>query len=222
MKYNTKVDIVYHAIKTDIERGVYLPGDRIVISRIARQNECSEIPVREALRRLESEKLVELIPNKGAVVSSVSKSYLEQLFAVKILLESYAVRLSVDTLTKSQIRRLRGIAQEMVEAIEKGDLKHNSALNYKFHMTIYRSTKNDVLADYIDEMWKKWPIGHYRNYVSDEWYRISAGQHFALLDAIEAGDRDRAEEILRAHKSGALDNLGPENRSREIREDEVL
>ena len=82
MKYSTKVDIVYRAIRSGIERGEYLPGDRIVISRIAKANGCSEIPVREALRRLESEKVVELIPNKGAVVSSVNKSYLEQLFQV--------------------------------------------------------------------------------------------------------------------------------------------
>ena len=52
MKYSTKVDIVYRAIRSGIERGEYLPGDRIVISRIAKANGCSEIPVREALRRL--------------------------------------------------------------------------------------------------------------------------------------------------------------------------
>ena len=80
MKYNTKVDIVYQTIRTDIERGLYLPGDKIVISRIAKQCDCSEIPVREALRRLESEKVIKLIPNKGAVVSSLTKNYLKQLF----------------------------------------------------------------------------------------------------------------------------------------------
>ena len=168
MKYNTKVDIVYRAIRSGIERGEYLPGDRIVISRIAKANGCSEIPVREALRRLESEKVVELIPNKGAVVSSVNKSYLEQLFQVKIVLESYAARLSVDSLNENQIKQLRKIAQQMSDAFESGNLKKSSALNYKFHMTIYRSTGNDVLSGYIDEMWNKWPIGRYTNYVPDE------------------------------------------------------
>ena len=61
MKYSSKVDIVYRAILSGIKKGEYLPGDRIVISRVARENGCSEIPVREALRRLESEKLVELL-----------------------------------------------------------------------------------------------------------------------------------------------------------------
>ena len=208
MKYSTKVDIVYRAIRSGIERGEYLPGDRIVISRIAKANGCSEIPVREALRRLESEKVVELIPNKGAVVSSVNKSYLEQLFQVKIVLESYAARLSVDALNENQIKQLRKIAQQMSDAFESGNLKKSSALNYKFHMTIYRSTGNDVLSGYIDEMWNKWPIGRYTNYVPDEWYRISLQQHFDLLDAIEAKDRDKVEAIIHAHKSGALRSMG--------------
>lgn len=195
MEYNTKVDIVYHAIRCGIERGEYLPGDRIVISRIAKANGCSEIPVREALRRLESEKVVELIPNKGAVVSSVSKSYLEQLFQVKIVLESYAARLSVDFLTETQLKHLRKIAEQMSEAFENGNLKKSSA-------------GNDVLSGYIDEMWNKWPIGRYTDYVPDEWYRISLKQHFDLLEAIEAKDYDKVEELIRSHKSGALRNLG--------------
>lgn len=213
MKYSSKVDIVYRAILSGIKKGEYLPGDRIVISRVARENGCSEIPVREALRRLESEKLVELLPNRGAVVSRVSKSFLSQLFAVKTILESGAVRLAADNLTPAQLKRLRGLARDMVAAFEAGNLKQCSALNHKFHITLYRTTGNDVLVDYIDELWNKWPTGHYANAIPDEWYRISMQQHFELLDALEAGDKDKAEEIIRYHKWGALDSMGRRSES---------
>lgn len=213
MKYSSKVDIVYRAILSGIKKGEYLPGDRIVISRVARENGCSEIPVREALRRLESEKLVELLPNRGAVVSRVSKSFLSQLFAVKAILESGAVRLAADNLTPAQLKRLRGLARDMVAAFEAGKLKQCSALNHKFHITLYRTTGNDVLVDYIDELWNKWPTGHYANAIPDEWYRISMQQHFELLDALEAGDKDKAEEIIRYHKWGALDSMGRRSES---------
>ena len=213
MKYSSKVDIVYSAILSGIKKGEYLPGDRIVISRVARENGCSEIPVREALRRLESEKLVELLPNRGAVVSRVSKSFLSQLFAVKAILESGAVRLAADNLTPAQLKRLRGLARDMVAAFEAGNLKQCSALNHKFHITLYRTTGNDVLVDYIDELWNKWPTGHYANAIPDEWYRISMQQHFELLDALEAGDKDKAEEIIRYHKWGALDSMGRRSES---------
>lgn len=213
MKYSSKVDIVYRAILSGIKKGEYLPGDRIVISRVARENGCSEIPVREALRRLESEKLVELLPNRGAVVSRVSKSFLSQLFAVKAILESGAVRLAADNLTPAQLKRLRGLARDMVAAFEAGNLKQCSALNHKFHITLYRTIGNDVLVDYIDELWNKWPTGHYANAIPDEWYRISMQQHFELLDALEAGDKDKAEEIIRYHKWGALDSMGRRSES---------
>ena len=208
MKYASKVDLVYRSIVNGIKKGNYLPGDRIVISRVARENGCSEIPVREALRRLESEKLVELLPNRGAVVSRVSKSFLRQLFAVKAILEGGAVRLVADTITPAQCEKLRALAREMVAAFEAGNLKQCSALNHKFHITLYRATGNDVLVSYIDELWNKWPTGHYANAIPDDWYKISMQQHFQLLDALEAGDKDRAEEIIRYHKWGALENMG--------------
>lgn len=208
MKYNTKVDIVYQMIRTDIERGLYLPGDKIVISRIARQCECSEIPVREALRRLESEKMITLVPNKGAVVSSVTKSYMEQLFAVKIELESLAAKLSVGKITLNQMKKLRTMVDGMTKSFDEGNLKQCSALNYKFHMTIYRASGNEVLVNYIDEMWNKWPRGHYTGYVPDDWYIYSNKQHGQMLDAIEAGDVETLEQLIRAHKQGALSNLG--------------
>lgn len=208
MKYNTKVDIVYQTIRTDIERGLYLPGDKIVISRIAKQCDCSEIPVREALRRLESEKVIKLIPNKGAVVSSLSKNYLEQLFAVKMELESFAAKLSVGKMSEAQFKKLRKMVVEMDKAFEEGNLKQSASLNYKFHMLIYRAGGNDVLADYIDEMWNKWPRGHYSGFVPDEWYLESNRQHLKIIDAIEAGDLEQIEQLIRSHKSGALSNLG--------------
>ena len=208
MKYTSKVDLVYKSIVSGIKKGEYLPGDRIVISRVARENGCSEIPVREALRRLESERLVELLPNRGAIVSRVSKSFLRQLFAVKAILESGAVRLAADAVTPAHLERLRGLAADMVTAFEQGNLKQCSALNHKFHLTLYRTTGNDVLVSYIDELWNKWPAGHYANAIPDDWYRISMQQHFDLVDALEAGDKDRAEEIIRRHKWGALDNMG--------------
>ncbi len=215
MKHNSKVDCVYQYIRDGIQKGVFLPGERLVISRIAKENECSEIPVREALRRLESEKIVNLIPYKGAVVSQVNKGYMQQLFQVKCILEGQAVRLATDSITGAQLKNLRGLAQEMRDLLETGNLKRCAALNRKFHLTLYKATGNDVLVQCISDLWNKWPLGYYANQIPDEWYRISTQQHFDLLDAIEAGDKDKAQSIILMHKQGSLANLGkrPERQS---------
>ena len=208
MKYNSKVDSVYAYIRSGIQKGVFLPGERIVISRIAKENACSEIPVREALRRLESEKLVELVPYKGAVVSQIGKGYLRQFIEVEGLLESQAVRIAADSITPAQLRSLRAIAQDMCTAFEEGNLKRCSSLNKKFHLTLYRTTGNEVLVECISNLWNKWPVGYFAYQIPDEWYRVSLQQHFDLLDAIEAKDRDLAQSIMLEHKSGSLDNFG--------------
>lgn len=218
MKYNSKVDCVYRYIREGIQKGVFLPGERVIISRLARDNACSEIPVREALRRLESEKIVELIPYKGAVISRINKGYLEQLFQVKCILEGQAVRLVVDSITDAQIKTLRVLAQEMRDAFGTGNLKRCSALNRKFHTLLYDATGNDVLVQCINELWSKWPPGYYANQIPDDWYQISIQQHFDLVDAIESGDKDKAEAIIIAHKRGALTNLGKRAEGRSVLE----
>ena len=207
MKHNSKVDCVYRYIRDGIQKGTFLPGERLVISRIAKENECSEIPVREALRRLESEKVVDLIPYKGAVVSQVNKGYMQQLFQVKCILEGQAVRLVTNSITSAQLKNLRVLAQEMRDNLEAGNLKRCAVLNRKFHLTLYKATGNDVLVQCI-----------IANKIPDEWYQISTQQHFDLLDAIEAGDKDKAQSILLMHKQGSLANLGKRSESQSILE----
>ena len=103
----------------------------------------------------------------------------------------------------------------MRDLLETGNLKRCSALNRKFHLTLYKTTGNDVLVQCISDLWNKWPLGYYANQIPDEWYRISTQQHFDLLDAIEAGDKDKAQSIILMHKQGSLANLGkcPERQS---------
>lgn len=117
-------------------------------------------------------------------------------------------RSAADSITPAQLRSLRAIAQDMCTAFEEGNLKRCSSLNKKFHLTLYRTTGNEVLVECISDLWNKWPVGYFAYQIPDEWYRVSLQQHFDLLDAIEAKDRDLAQSIMLEHKSGSLDNFG--------------
>ena len=196
MKYTSKVDLVYKSIVNGIKKGDYLPGDRIVISRVARENGCSEIPVREALRRLESEKLVELVPNRGALVTRRGPDYAVKLCAVRALLEGYAMRLAAAGLPAAELERLRGLAGEMACAFEAGQFKRCAALNQQFHRALYRRCGNEVLVETIEELWSKHPG---ERCAGEEHYRPCVQQHFDLLDALAAGDGGAAERIIWQH-----------------------
>ena len=82
-QYKTKVDLIYDILIKDIESGRYKPGERLVISQISKNNEVSDIPVREAIRRLESEGYVQLNANYGPVVGDFSLDHLNQIFQIK-------------------------------------------------------------------------------------------------------------------------------------------
>lgn len=211
MKYTSKVDFVYELIVERIQKGIYLPGDRIIISRVAKESGCSEIPVREALRKLESENIVKILPNRGAVISRQSKSYLEQLFVVKTILESSAACMAADHILPAQLETLRALAHEMQTTYAQGNLKRCSQLNHKFHILLYSASKNEVLVSEIDALWHKWPIGRYVAEVPNDWYEISLEQHFEILDAVEANDKERISALIYSHKHGSLENLGKSN-----------
>ena len=205
MKSATKVDAVYKAIRNDIKKGRYQPGDRVVISRVAKENGCSEIPVREALRRLESEKLVELVPNRGALVTRRGPDYIEQLYAVKALLEGYAARKAAGAMPAAELEKLRGLAGKMAAAFEAGRFRQCVALNQRFHRTIYRHCGNEVLTELVEELGNKRPAGRC---AGPENYRPCLQHHFDLLDALAAGDGGEAERIVWRH---GRDLLGLQN-----------
>ena len=119
-KYKSKVDIIYDLLMTDIAKGVYRQDDRLVISQIARQNNVSDIPVREALRRLESEGYVKISANQGATVCAFSIDRLLEIIRIKSVLEGYATRLSIDYVTPALLKKLRSLNGQMKKAVDAG------------------------------------------------------------------------------------------------------
>ena len=156
--YKTKVDLIYEVLLQKIAKGDYQDGERLVISQISRENNVSDIPVREAVRRLESEGYVSVIANQGAVVRSFSKERLSEIFQIKAVLEGYAARLSVDFLTPQDIEDLRRCNEKLRRALEKNNMKDYSRLNKEFHLRIYLNMSQRELYSMIQDLWKKYSI----------------------------------------------------------------
>ena len=152
--YKTKVDIIYEVLMQKIAGGDYQDGDRLVISQISRENGVSDIPVREAVRRLESEGYVSIAPNQGPVVRCFSKERLREIFQIKAVLEGYAARLSIDFLTPEDIRELHQRNDRLRQALEKNDMKEYSRLNVEFHLRLYQNMPQRELYGMIQELHK--------------------------------------------------------------------
>lgn len=157
-KSGNKVDKVYDYLLSEIVQGRYANEARIVISTVAEACDVSDTPVREALRRLESDAYVRITANQGAVAVGFSRESIIHTFEIKGVLEGYAARLSIDYLSPYDIRRLGAINEEMHNAAAEKDYARFSQLNIDFHMYIYEKCPIPELVDLIRDLWKKWSI----------------------------------------------------------------
>lgn len=200
MQYKTKTQIIYEKLKDEINGGIYLPGDRIVISEIAKDNNISEIPVREAIRTLESENLVELIPNVGPIVSKIKEEDIVEHFMIRALLEGYATRLSIDYINTGMLDELDELVNKMDSYIEEGDLIEYGKLNKHFHLSIYSCMPYKMLYKMIKDMWEEYERTRIVFMISPCRCKASNNEHREILRLIRNKEYDNVEAYLRNHK----------------------
>lgn len=201
--YKTKVDLVYEMLMEKISRGDYRDGERLVISQISKENKVSDIPVREAIRRLESEGYVSVIANQGAVIRSFSQERITEIFQIKAVLEGYAARLSIDYLTQRDLDDLRALNDKLRKALRDGEEQEYSKLNMEFHLRMYRDMPYRELYGMIQELWKKYSITKTVFSITPSRMQQSIDEHEEIIDLIVRKEHDELERLMRLHKMRA-------------------
>lgn len=198
-QYKTKKEMIYQSIKTKIYEGDYRPGEKIIIARLAKEYECSDIPVREALSLLESDKLITFKPHVGAVVSHLSLGEIEDIFNVRKILESYATALATDNLGADDINKLEEILVEADHAYKHKDYSKINLLNTEFHMTIYNKSNNDILVHLILDLWKN--ANRYASVFekNDDYIKKSIEEHYDILKLLKEKNKTLVQEKMSKH-----------------------
>ena len=186
------------SLRTAILAGSYLPGSRIRQEDVAARSGASRIPVREALRMLDSEGLVTLVANSGAWVTKLTLSECVETYLIRERLEPLLLRTSMPRLDAAAVGRLGGLADEM----EAGaDLDAFMRIDREFHLSSYAGAESSEMWQIIHRMWNT--TQHYRR----EFTRLAAQaglslthmEHRLLLDCIRRQDPDDAERVLVTH-----------------------
>ena len=199
-EYLTKAEIVYNIILDKILTGVYKPGEKLVIRQISAELGVSDTPIREVFKRLESEHYVEYSANKSVTVSRMEPSEIEDFFCIKGVLEGYATRLSIDTLTEDDIKDISKINDEMRTSVTSGSLENVPLLNKKFHMRIYQKMPNKQLLGMIEDIWNKWSVTKRVFSTSPERSLHSVEEHEEIIRLIENKEYANVENYVREHK----------------------
>ena len=202
-----KSEQVYNHLKSKILSGELEAGAPIKISEVEEAMSVSKIPVREAIRKLEANGLVEVIHNSGAKVKKLDLNELEQIVLIRQKLEVLAIGISCEKIDAQTIAILRKMSEEMEECVKQNDKKKYSELNREFHMIIYRASKADFLVDLIQNLWDRSERTTMIFELFPDRFFKSNVEHAEMIDALERGDRDTAERILNIQKEDGFINI---------------
>ncbi|MFE7192596.1 GntR family transcriptional regulator [Kitasatospora sp. NPDC057541] len=205
----SKAEQSYELLRSRILDGTYGPGYRLVMNQLAQETGVSTIPLREALRRLQSDGLVEVVRNIGARVAVFEAVQVEHSLQILARLEGYATAVCAPLLTPDQIAASREINARMVAALDEFDPAAFTALNRTFHFSIYQHCPDAHLRSLLEEEWAR--LDHMRRstftYVPGR-ARRSVVEHEQILDLIEQGaDAAEIERVACAHKAATADAL---------------
>ncbi len=198
----TSAERAYAQIKTMILSGQKKGGARLPEDTLASEIGISRTPVRDALRRLQSEGLISITPNSGARVASWTQDELGEITTMRVMLEGYAAELAARKITPAEIETLRGYALEMEQALAPNgqvDLDLISRRNVDFHRGIAQAARNLRLLVSLEPLWSFSLIIRKFALFGRERMNRSTNHHREILEALEAGDSEWAGAIMRTH-----------------------
>lgn len=193
-------DEVFNTLRERILKGVYKPGERLMEIHLADQLGVSRTPIREAIRMLELEGLVKMVPRKGAQVAKISKEDLQDVLEVRKALDTLSVKLACERITEDEIKLLNNAEREFEKALASKDVRDIAEADVAFHDVIHAATKNGRLKSMISNLAER--IYRYRfEYIKQQ----SDGgktlmlEHREIMRCIESRDVESAVKATEIH-----------------------
>ena len=198
---------VYTRIQDDILNGVYEAGDNLIETKISEDLGVSRTPVREAIRQLELEGLVQAIPNRGATVNGISEKDIDDIYEIRTMIEGLAARWAAENATPEEMAELEETIELETFYTERKDIDNLLSLDSRLHRIIFAASKSNPLI---------YMLGHFHNYVKKARNMSLAvpgrpvealKEHRAIVDAIKAGDGKLAGKYAVEHIRNARQNI---------------
>jgi DNA-binding GntR family transcriptional regulator len=198
----SSVELVYQRTRHDIVAGELAPGAPLRLHELAARNGVSMIPVREALRLLEAEGFVDILPNKGARVAPLSLEDMIDVYRTRIVLESEAIRQSVPHVTPQVITKARKLNERLGKQKDRtGFVQYED--HRAFHFTLYEPSGSRWLLRLIASVWDH--TERYRRQLAPKVTSASTvEEHERIVAAVERRDADAAAQALQDHLRGTM------------------
>lgn len=198
---------VYHKLKEDILDGKYKDGDELREIALSEEMGVSRTPLREAMRQLELEKLVKIIPNKGAYVTGITEKDVRDIYMIRSALEGICARLATENITEEQLEAMEENVYLAEFHASRDHMEQLAELDNKFHHILYDASDSKMLQNVLEE-YHQYVIRIRRKTLSRaQRGRASNEEHRAIMEAIKCKDAQEAARLATLHINNAFDNI---------------
>ena len=200
-------DVVFNTLRQAILRGELKPGERLMEIQLANKLGVSRTPIREAIRKLELEGLVLMIPRKGAEVADISEKSLRDVLEVRKALEELAVQLACDKITKEEIEDLKKAAEDFKKILKSRDITEIAEADVRFHDIIFMATDNQKLVQLLNnlrEQMYRFRVEYLKN---EEVHPQLIAEHEKIIEHIMERDKVKASAIVSEHINNQVEGV---------------
>lgn len=216
-RHQTKTELALQALRERIRSGELQPGQRLRVDDLTRELGMSPTPIREALRLLQADRLVDYRAHHGIVVAELSAETTVEVYRLRSLLEPLAVELAVPRLTEGDVEELERLHERHARAPSSKGSATVSDRNRAWHWAIYEASGWPILNDLVRQLWEAFP---WRTmWALPGRTSLSLEQHEAVMEGIRARDAALASEAMREHVTSGCETLVAHLR-RELASDE--
>ncbi len=199
---------LFSTLRKAIVNGAILAGTRLTEVEVSKKMSVSRTPVREAFRKLESERLLIRTPGGKFIVANPDEEEIKEIYLVRSVLEGLAAKIAASKIDANHIREMKSAIERMETGIQRNQIKMVIEANLEFHQLIVQIGHNTILTQTLNRLWDTIQIWSARSLENRSWTRKSIKEHKEIIHAMESRNGELAEKLVRSHIEHAGDIFG--------------
>ncbi|GAB7055287.1 MULTISPECIES: GntR family transcriptional regulator [Paenibacillus] len=204
---NSRFSVVYETLKKKIVEGDLPSNTPLVEEKLAKEYQVSRTPIREAIRHLVQDGLVEFFPRRGALVKEITVKDLEEIFTVREALEGISARIAASVINEQKIALLQETLEKADQELESGNKEQSFELGNQLHEIVLDVAGNQKVLTIVSDFKNQIQRFHYfSNHIPGR-LELSNKEHWEIFEAIQARDGELAERRMRKHVRGTKESI---------------
>lgn len=205
--YKPLREIVFETLREAIINATLRPGERLMEIQMAEEMGVSRTPVREAIRKLELEGFVVMIPRKGAYVAGISMKDIADVFEIRTALEGLAAGLAAERITEEELEQLERILVKIGECVNNNDLEKLIEIDTEFHDTLFKASRNERLVQIVNNLREQIQRFRTASLSTPGRMKYALEEHKKIVEAVSERNVELAQALAREHIENAENSM---------------